>query len=149
MQKTPYFTKARVTREWYLLDAEGQILGRFCSQIAKLLLGKHKPTYTPGQDTGAFVVVINADKITVKSGKENKKIYYRHSGYPGGLKAQTLKEKLLKSPSKVIVDSVKGMLPNNKLRDRLITKLKVYAGSHHPHSAQMPKPLSSEELFKV
>lgn len=148
-EKSPYFTKEKVVREWYLVDAENQILGRLCTQIAKLLMGKHKPTFTPGQDTGAFVVVVNAEKIRVTGGKEDKKIYYRHSMRPGGLKAETLRQKLAKSPKKVIMDSVKGMLPKNKLGSRLITKLKVYAGAHHPHQAQMPIPLSPEELYRI
>ncbi len=149
IQKTPYFTKERVTREWYVVDAENQILGRFCAQVAKLLLGKHKPTFTPGQDTGAFVIVVNAEKIRLTHRKETKKIYYRSTTRPGSLKALTFAQKLAKSPRRVIVDSVKGMLPHNKLGNRLITKLKVYSGPHHPHQAQMPKPLAKEELERV
>jgi len=150
MQKiTPYFTKQRVDREWYVVDADGEILGRLCSRIAKLLMGKHKPTFTPGQDTGAFVVVVNAAGVRVTGGKENKKVYYRTSGRPGGLKAQTYAQKFEKNPCKVIIDSVRGMLPKNKLGDRLITKLKVYRGSEHPHKAQKPICLTPEELAKI
>jgi large subunit ribosomal protein L13 len=147
--KTPYYTKSDVEREWYLVDAEDLVLGRLCAGVAKLLIGKHKPTFTPGQDTGAFVVVVNAGKVRLTAGKENKKIYYRHSGYIGGLKSETFAEKLKKSPRKVVMDSVRGMLPQNKLGDRLITKLKVYAGTHHPHQAQQPVVLSREQLGKI
>ncbi|OPX23324.1 MAG: 50S ribosomal protein L13 [Planctomycetales bacterium 4484_113] len=148
-QKTSYFTRLRVDREWYEVDAEGEVLGRLCSHIARLLLGKHKPTYTPGQDTGAFVVVVNADKIRLTAGKESKKLYYRHSGYPGGLRVETFARKLARKPAQTIKDSVRGMLPRNKLGDRLITKLKVYAGPRHPHKAQQPVKLTREQLHQM
>ncbi len=145
-RRTPYFTKLNIEREWYLLDAEDEILGRLCTQVAKLLLGKHKPTFTPGQDAGAFVVVLNAEKVRLTAGKEEKKIYYHSTGY---MKKMTFAEKLKKSPRKVITDSVRGMLPHNKLGDQLITKLKVYAGPEHPHKAQLPTALSSEQLHNL
>ncbi len=147
--KTPYYTKSDVEREWYVVDAEGQVLGRLCAGVARLLMGKHKPTFTPGQDTGAFVVVVNAGKVRLTAGKENSKIYYRHSGYIGGLKSITFAEKMKKSPRKVVMDAVRGMLPHNKLGDRLITKLKVYAGADHPHQAQKPVVVSPEQLGKT
>lgn len=146
--RTSYFTKLNRPQKWYLIDAEGQILGRLCVQIAKLLLGKHDPHYTLGQDTGDFVVVINADKFAVSRDKMNSKLYYRHSGYPGGLYRRTLKEKLEVKPTNVIRDSVEGMLPHNRLGRSLITKLKVYTESEHPHTAQQPIILTAEELYK-
>ncbi len=146
---TPYYTKQDVDREWYLVDAEGQILGRFCAQVAKLLIGKHKPTFTPGQDTGAFVIVVNADKVRLTAGKEHKKAYYWHTGYIGNVKKRTFAEKMKRSPRKVLMDSVRGMLPHNKIGDRLITKLKVYAGPDHPHKAQQPTELASEQLYEL
>lgn len=148
-QKTSYFTKLRVEREWYEIDAEGEVLGRLCAGIARLLLGKHKPTFTPGQDAGAFVVVVNADKVRLTAGKESKKLYYRHSGYPGGLRVETFARKLSRKPAQTIRDSVRGMLPHNKLGDRLITKLKVYAGPRHPHGAQQPAKLTGEQLRQM
>ena len=144
-RRTPYFTKLDVEREWFLIDAEGQVLGRLCAQVARLLLGKHKPTFTPGQDTGAFVIVVNAGKVRLTAGKEHKKVYYRHTGYVGHLKQQTFAEKMKRSPRRVIMDSVRGMLPRNKVGDRLITKLKVYAGPDHPHQAQQPVVLATEQ----
>lgn len=146
--KTSYFTKLNRPQKWYLIDAEGQILGKLCVQIAKLLIGKHDPTYTPGQDTGDFVVVVNADKFAVTRDKMNTKVYYRHSGYPGGLYRRTLKEKLQVKPDHIIRDSVAGMLPHNRLGRNLINKLKVYTEAEHPHAAQQPVLLSGEELYK-
>jgi large subunit ribosomal protein L13 len=146
---TPYYTKQDVDREWYLVDAEDEILGRVCTQVAKLLLGKHRPTFTPGQDAGAFVVIINADKVRLTAGKEHKKVYFWHTGYIGHLKQRTFAEKMKRSPRKVLMDSVRGMLPHNKLGDRLITKLKVYTGPDHPHKAQQPTELTSEQLHKL
>jgi len=139
--KTFMQRKEDVQREWYLVDATGKTLGRLASEIAKILMGKHKPTYTPHVDGGDFVVVVNAEKIHATGKKLDKKIYYRHTGYPGGLKETTLREMLQKKPEEVIRLAVRGMLPKNKLRDRRMKRLKVYAGPEHPHKAQNPKPL--------
>jgi len=128
-------------REWFVVDAEGQTLGRLATRIADTLRGKRKPTYTPHVDTGDFVVVVNAEKIQVTGSKLDQKRYYRHSGYPGGLRSRTLREQLDRQPAEVIRKAVKGMLPRNRLANRQITKLKVYAGPNHPHEAQNPKPL--------
>src|SRR5437588_8507487 len=130
-----------IARHWYVVDADGQTLGRLATQIADTLRGKRKPEYTPHVDTGDFVVVVNADKIAVTGKKLDEKIYYRHSGYPGGLKQRTLREELQRRPTEVIRKAVKGMLPRNRLSRAQITKLKVYAGPEHPHDAQAPKPL--------
>ncbi len=139
--KTFMQRKEDVTREWFLVDATGKTLGRLATEIAKILMGKHKPTYTPHVDGGDFVVVVNAEKIFVTGKKLEKKIYYKHTLYPGGLKKTTLKEMLEKKPEEVIKLAVRGMLPKNKLRDRRMKRLKVYAGPEHPHSAQNPKPI--------
>ncbi len=128
-------------RRWYVVDAEGQTLGRLATQIADTLRGKRKPEYTPHVDTGDFVVVVNAEKITVTGTKLDDKRYYRHSGYPGGLRSRTLREELDRRPTEVVRRAVKGMLPRNRLARRQITKLKVYAGPEHPHEAQSPEPL--------
>ena len=130
-----------VVRRWYVVDADGQTLGRLATRIADVLRGKDKPQYTPHVDTGDFVVVVNAEKIAVTGNKLDQKMYYRHSGYPGGLKSRTLREQLDRRPTEVIRKAVKGMLPKNKLAARQITKLKVYAGPEHPHTAQAPEPL--------
>ena len=131
-------------RNWLLVDAEGQTLGRLATQIADALRGKRKPVYTPHVDTGDFVVVINAEKISVTGQKRSEKMYYRHSGYPGGLKSRTLNDMLERRPEEVIRLAVKGMLPKNRLARKQLTKLKVYAGPEHPHAAQQPKPLELE-----
>ena len=128
-------------RRWYLVDAEGRTLGRVATQIAETLRGKGKPQYTPHVDTGDFVVVVNAEKIAVTGTKLDKKIYYRHSGYPGGLKERTLREELERRPTEVIRKAVRGMLPKNRLARAQLRKLKVYAGPEHPHEAQRPEPL--------
>jgi large subunit ribosomal protein L13 len=138
--KTYSAKKGEITRDWYVVDAEGQILGRLATQIADRLRGKGKPGYTPHVDTGDFVVVVNADKIAVTGTKLDSKMYYRHSGYPGGLKQRTLRDQLERRPTEVIRKAVKGMLPKNKLANQQITKLKIYAGPEHPHEAQEPKP---------
>ncbi len=130
-----------VERRWYVVDAEGETLGRLATRIADTLRGKQKPTYTPHVDTGDFVVVVNAEKIGVTGQKLDQKRYYRHSGYPGGIRSRTLREQLERRPTEVIRTAVKGMLPRNKLARRQITKLKVYAGPNHPHEAQNPQPL--------
>jgi len=149
MSKTPYFTKDKLERPWYVVDAEGQILGRFAQGVAKLLIGKNRPEFTPGQDCGGFVVVLNADKIKVTGRKLADKKYYRHSGYPGGIKERTLEQRMARDPEGVIRDAVKGMLPQNKLRDRFMTKLKVYAGADHPHQAQLPETVGIEQLMVI
>ena len=128
-------------RDWYVVDAEGKTLGRLATQIADALRGKRKPEYTPHCDTGDFVVVVNAEKIRVTGNKLNDKIYYRHSGYPGGLRSRTLAEMLERRPEEVIRKAVKGMLPRNRLGRQQLTKLKVYAGPEHPHEAQLPKQM--------
>jgi large subunit ribosomal protein L13 len=128
-------------RKWLVVDAEGQTLGRLATQIADALRGKRKVEYTPHVDTGDFVVVINAEKISVTGKKRTDKRYYRHSGYPGGIKSRTLEEMLDRRPEEVIRKAVKGMLPRNRLARKQITKLKVYAGPEHPHAAQTPVPM--------
>jgi large subunit ribosomal protein L13 len=133
-----------VPREWYVVDAEGQTLGRLATRIADVLRGKTKPQYTPHIDTGDFVVVVNAEKIGVTGKKLDQKRYYRHSGYPGGLRSRTLREQLERRPTEVLRVAVKGMLPKNKLASAQLTKLKIYAGPEHPHAAQAPKPLPLE-----
>ena len=141
MQKT-YFPKTDdIVQEWYVLDATGQNLGRLASRIATVLLGKHKPSFTPGVDTGDYVIVINAEKVTVTGSKLDDKYYYRHSGYPGGFKQISLRDQLEKHPERVLDRAVWGMLPHNKFGRSLMKKLKVYAGPNHPHEAQQPKTL--------
>lgn len=139
--KTYSVKPSEIERQWYVVDAEGKTLGRLASEIAKILRGKHKPIYSPHLDTGDYVIVINAKKVHVTGKKLDEKIYYRHSGYPGGLKGVTLREQLKKQPTRVIYAAVKGMLPHNRLGRAMLKKLKVYAGASHPHQAQQPKPL--------
>jgi large subunit ribosomal protein L13 len=139
--KTYNAKPGEIERRWYLVDAEGQTLGRLATRIADTLRGKGRPQFTPHVDTGDFVVVVNAEKIVVTGKKLDEKIYYRHSGYPGGLKQRTLREQLDRRPTEVIRTAVKGMLPKNKLAARQLTKLKVYAGPDHPHEAQDPQTL--------
>ncbi len=143
--KTQFAKKGEAERKWLIVDAEGQVLGRLASQIAFRLRGKHKPVFTPNVDTGDFVVVINAEKVRFTGRKLDQKVYYRHSNYPGGLRSETLKERLEKKPEEVIRDAVWGMLPKNRLGRTLIKKLKVYSGAEHPHEAQKPEPLSVKE----
>ncbi len=126
-------------REWLVIDATGQTLGRLASEIAVLLRGKHKPAFTPFLDMGDFVVVVNADKITVTGNKMQQQVYYRHSGYPGGIKSLTLEEMMQRNPCKALELAVKGMLPKNRLGEQLFRKLKVYSGPDHPHAAQQPR----------
>jgi large subunit ribosomal protein L13 len=130
-----------IERRWYVVDAEGKTLGRLATQIADALRGKTKPQYTPHVDTGDFIVVVNAEKIAVTGNKLDAKLYRRHSGYPGGLKSRPLRDELERRPTEVIRTAVKGMLPRNKLARQQLTKLKVYAGPEHPHTAQNPQPL--------
>ena len=143
--KTYSAKPGEITREWYLVDAEGKTLGRLATQIADTLRGKRKPQFTPHVDTGDFVIVVNAEKIQVTGNKLDQKRYYRHSGYPGGLRSRTLREQLDRRPTEVLRKAVKGMLPKNRLAAQQITKLKIYAGPEHPHEAQNPKPLESEQ----
>lgn len=133
--------EAKVERDWYVIDAEGQTLGRLASRIAPILKGKHKPIYTPHLDCGDFVVVVNAEKVRVTGRKLDQKFYHRHSGYPGGLTSINLRDQLGRYPERVIQSAIRGMLPKNKLGRRMIKKLKVYAGDSHPHQAQNPRPL--------
>ncbi|HFC11632.1 MAG TPA: 50S ribosomal protein L13 [Anaerolineae bacterium] len=135
-----YTTKTSdINRKWLVVDADGQPLGRLATQIATILRGKHKPIYSPNVDCGDFVIVINAGKIHTTGRKLDQKMYYRHSGYPGGLTEITLRDQLQRYPTRPITDAVKGMLPKNKLGRQMIKKLKVYAGSEHPHIAQAPE----------
>jgi large subunit ribosomal protein L13 len=130
-----------IEREWYVVDASGQTLGRLATRIASVLRGKHKPTFTPHVDCGDFVIVVNAHKIRVTGRKMDQKFYHRHSGYPGGLKSTSLRDQLNRHPVRVIESAVRGMLPKNRLGRRMVRKLKVYASPNHPHQAQQPKPL--------
>jgi len=141
VQKTYYPKPDDVTQEWVLVDANDQILGRLATQIASLLLGKHKSSFTPGVETGDFVVVVNAKRIRVTGNKLEDKIYYRHTGYPGGLKEIKLRDQLAKHPDRVIRSAVWGMVPHNRYGRKLMKKLKVYSGPEHPHEAQQPKRL--------
>jgi len=143
--KTYNAKPGEVSRDWYVVDAEGKTLGRLATLIADTLRGKRKPQYTPHIDTGDFVVVVNAEKIQVTGSKLDQKRYYRHSGYPGGLKSRTLREQLERRPTEVIRTAVKGMLPKNRLARQQLTKLKVYAGPEHPHVSQNPQPLNLEQ----
>jgi len=139
--KTQFANKNEVEKKWYLLNADGKILGRFAAKIAVYLRGKHKPIFTPNIDTGDFIIVINAERIRLTGNKLTDKIYYHHTGYPGGLKAETLKLRLKRKPEDVIRDAVRGMLPKNRLGRKLIKKLKVYRGSEYPHEAQKPEKI--------
>lgn len=130
-----------IERAWHVVDADGLVLGRLASEVARLLRGKHKPIFAPHVDTGDFVVVVNAARIVVTADKAEKKIVYRHSGYPGGLKEQTFADLLAKRPEEVIRRAVRGMLPKNRLGRQMLKKLKVYPGPDHPHAAQRPAPL--------
>jgi large subunit ribosomal protein L13 len=130
-----------ITRDWYVVDAEGQSLGRLSTRIATVLRGKHKPTFTPHLDMGDFVIVINADKIHMDGEKAADKLYHRHSGFPGGLKSVPFAQMLDRRPTAIVEAAVRGMLPKNKLGRATFRKLKVYAGPDHPHAAQQPKPL--------
>jgi large subunit ribosomal protein L13 len=138
-----YFPKAgEVQKKWFVVDANGQVLGRLATFLAKILTGKAKPEFTASQDVGDFVVVVNAEKILVTGKKRSDKVYHRHTGYPGGLKSVTLSDLQKKAPEKVILEAVSGMLPKNKLRQVYLKKLKVYRGESHPHEAQRPEALS-------
>lgn len=142
--KTYHAKPGEVEREWLLVDATDMVLGRLASEIAQILKGKRKPVYTPHVDTGDFVVVINADKVRLTGNKENQKNYYRHSGFPGGLKETSYAMMMAKHPERIIEKAVRGMLPKNTLGRAMGKKLKVYAGPEHPHAAQMPRQIELE-----
>jgi large subunit ribosomal protein L13 len=132
---------SEIERNWHVVDATGLPLGRLASEVAQILRGKHKPIYSPHLDCGDFVIVVNAEKVAVTSGKSKNKIYYRHSGYPGGIKAETFESLRDRRPEAIVERAVRGMLPKNRLGRKVIRKLKVYAGPDHPHEAQNPQPL--------
>ncbi|MGH1505750.1 MAG: 50S ribosomal protein L13 [Acidimicrobiales bacterium] len=133
--------KAEIERDWFVVDADGLTLGRMATEIARILRGKHKPTFAPHMDMGDHVIVVNADKIVLSSGKAEVKEIHTHSGYPGGLTTRTYRQSLDRKPADTVRKSITGMLPKNRLGNQMATKLKVYAGAHHPHAAQKPKPL--------
>ena len=141
VQKTRMFKKEEIEKKWYIVDAKGKTLGRLASRIACVLMGKHKPEYTPHVDTGDYVIVVNADKVVLTGKKLDQKLYYRHSGYPGGLKVISARQMLQKHPERVIYLAVKRMLPKTALGRKMLKKLKIYASPDHPHSAQKPEPL--------
>jgi large subunit ribosomal protein L13 len=140
--KTYQATKEELDHKWYLVNAEGKVLGRLSTELAKILKGKNKPTYTPHLDTGDFVVVVNAGKVTLTGKKLKDKIYYHHTGYPGGIKQINAEKLLAKKPTEMIRMAVRGMLPKNSLGRQMLRKLKVYAGPNHPHEAQKPVNLN-------
>jgi large subunit ribosomal protein L13 len=145
-----YSPKAsEIERAWHVVDAEGMVLGRLATEVARILRGKHKPTFTPHMDTGDHVIVINASKVVLTSGKAERKPVYRHSGYPGGLKTATYAQQLATKPEEAVRRTIKGMLPKNRLGRQMATKLKVYAGPEHPHAAQMPATLVFEHARAV
>jgi large subunit ribosomal protein L13 len=146
MNKTYLPPQDEIVRDWYVVDAENQRLGRLASEIARVLRGKNKPTYTPHLDTGDFVIVINAEKINVTGKKSSQKLYRRHSGRPGGMKTETFAQLQDRLPERIIEQAVKGMLPKNTLGRQLFTKLKVYTGSNHPHQAQLPAVLDIQTI---
>lgn len=137
-----YSPKAsEITREWWVIDAEGMVLGRLATEVARVLRGKHKTMFAPHMDTGDHVIVVNAEKIVLTAGKADRKVLYRHSGFPGGIKSQSYADALDRKPAEAVRRTIKGMLPKNRLGAQMLTKLKVYAGPTHPHAAQQPKPL--------
>jgi large subunit ribosomal protein L13 len=140
--KTRFAKKDEVERKWYVVDATDQVLGRLATRIAVYLRGKHKPQFTPNVDAGDFVIVVNAEKVKLTGNKLEDKVYYHHTGYPGGIKAETAKSRLERKPELIIEKAVKGMLPKNRLGRALVKKLKVYKGSEHPHAAQKPENIS-------
>ena len=142
IMKTLFAKKSDIKRKWYLIDAKDAVLGRLAVKIANYLRGKNKPVFTPNTDTGDFVIVINAEKIKLTGKKLDNKLCYRHSGYPGGIKSETVREHLRKSPEKVLTEAVWGMLPKGRLGRAMLKKIKVYKGPKHPHSAQKPEILS-------
>jgi len=140
--KTIFAKNTDVNRKWHVIDADGLVLGRLASRVALVLRGKDKPIFTPHVDTGDFVIIINAGKIRLTGNKLDQKVYYHHSGYPGGLKTETAKDLMKKSPERIIISAVKGMLPKNILGRQQLSKLKVYRGADHPHEAQSPEALN-------
>jgi large subunit ribosomal protein L13 len=138
--KTYSAKRAELEARWYVIDAENMVLGRLASQVATILRGKHKPTFTPHMNGGDFVIVVNAEKVAVTGNRLDQKLYYRHSQYPGGLKIETLRQALERHPERVIERAVKGMLPRNRLGEDIRLRMKVYAGPTHPHQAQKPEP---------
>jgi large subunit ribosomal protein L13 len=136
--------EALAQRRWYVVDAQGKILGRMATEIAKVLRGKHKPVFTPNVDTGDFVIVVNARGVKLSGKKLDKKVYYRHTEYPGGIRERTAAKMLAEKPEELVRLAVKGMLPKNRLSRKLVTKLKIYPGAQHPHDAQKPQPLAIE-----
>ncbi len=143
--KTYFANKENTENKWYVVDASGKVLGRLASQIAKYLRGKHKPEYTPHSDAGDYIVVVNADKIKVTGNKRQDKVYYTHSGFPGGLKETTFEKLQAKDPTRIIEHAVKGMMPKNPLGREMLRKLKVYVGGEHPHEAQQPTAIDLEK----
>ena len=141
--KTYSAKRAELEARWYVIDAENMVLGRLASQVATILRGKHKPTFTPHMNGGDFVIVVNAEKVAVTGNRLDQKLYYRHSQYPGGMKIETLRQALERHPERVIERAVKGMLPRNRLGEDIRLRLKVYAGPTHPHQAQKPEPWST------
>ncbi len=139
---TRFIRTEDAAKNWYVVDAKDQVLGRLAAKVASIIRGKQKPLFTPNSDTGDFVIVLNAEKIRVTGKRESQKTYFHHSGYPGGAKVISFTEQIAKNPSAVIENAVKGMLPKTRLGRQLIKKLKVYAGENHPHQAQKPEPLS-------
>lgn len=139
--KTKSIKQSEINKKWWLVDAQGQTLGRFSSKIAQILRGKHKVDFTPHMDMGDFVIVINAEKVKLSGSKENDKVYFRHTGYPGGVKETKYSEMIQKFPERIVENAVKGMLPHNRLGRKILLNLKVYKGQEHPHIAQQPKPL--------
>ena len=139
--KTISAKKETVTRSWYVVDATDKTLGRLSTEIANRLRGKHKPEFTPHVDTGDYIVVVNAEKVKVTGNKTTDKVYHHHTGYPGGIKSITFDKMIDKAPERIIEKAVKGMMPKNRLSRSMMTKLKIYAGGEHPHSAQQPTPL--------
>ena len=149
MNRTTHFTKEQVERKWWVLDLDGMVFGKAAAIATKLIIGKHKPQFTRGQDCGDFVIAVNAGKIKVTGNKLSGKVYYRHSGYPGGLTSRTLQERLKSNPEELFRDAVRRMLPRNRLGRRLIHKLKAYSGADHPHKAQQPQLLQGELLDRI
>jgi len=140
--KTCFAKKGEVERKWYLVDASDKVLGRLASRIATYLRGKHKAQFTPNVDTGDFIVVVNAEKVKLTGKKLDDKVYYHHTGYPGGIKAETARKRLQRKPEAVIMDAVWGMLPKNRLGRAMLKKLKVYRGAEHPHQSQQPETIN-------
>ena len=141
MEKTYYPKPGELNKEWFVMDANGQNLGRFATQVAQILIGKHKPDFTPGVDNGDNVIIVNCERIVVTGKKLDDKMYYRHTGYPGGLREMNLRDLLAKAPERVLKSAIWGMLPKNKFGRGLLKNCKIYAGPDHPHAAQNPKPL--------